>query len=92
MAEAFCDRALVLVDETGFSAHDVSREVYDAVDGSNEIVLTPVGGAPVWSKVIATDPIKVKLFTFQPPRSEVEDTPVSKVMQGARLSTIERGD
>ena len=93
--EPYCDRALVLVDVTGLGVHDVSREVYDAVPGTDEFVHTPHGGAPVWSKVIATAPIKVKMFTFQPPRLAADqDTPVLKTIQRGQtgVSAAKRGE
>lgn len=65
--DVLCLHTVALLNAGGLGVHDVSRAMYDAVTGTDEVIFKPLAGSPCWSKVIATQPIEVKLFTFEPP-------------------------
>ncbi len=64
----YCDQARVIADSRMMAVHNLSREVYDALHGIQDMCLMSDRSQQYfWSKIIAVEPIEVYVYTDEPP-------------------------
>lgn len=67
--DIYCADVTVLASATSLGLHGVSREVYDALPGTDEMKHMADTDHPLWSKKVTSGPFEVNVFTYEPPNN-----------------------